>query len=160
MHQLQLTRALDVAAVERELSILWKNASNESSNAESESFAEEGALMRARVANLLTIIPDQSGLDEVNATIEDLSSAHPSRTLVVVAERHAEDRDIDLYISSFYKNDNFGRGSICCEERVLIARGKFVPELPSVALPLLVSDLPTFLWWQDAIDTKEKMFQT
>ena len=150
MHQLQLTETLDVEAVERELGILWKNSAAQ----------HEEMLLRTRVANLLAIIPEQSGLDDVNTTLEDLSSAHPSRALVIVAERHEADRDIDLYISSFYQKDSFGRGRVCCEELVLIARGKFVPELPSVALPLLVSDLPTFLWWRDDLDTQQKMFHT
>ncbi len=150
MHQVQLTETLDVEAVERELAILWTNSAAQ----------HEEALMRTRVANLIAIIPEQSRLDEVNSTLEDLSSAHPSRALVIVAERHATDRDIDLYISSFYQKDSFGRGRVCCEELVLIARGKYVPELPSVALPLLVSDLPTFLWWRDTLDTQEKLFQT
>jgi glucose-6-phosphate dehydrogenase assembly protein OpcA len=150
MQQVHLAATLDVEAVERELGVLWRKSAED----------ENDALVRARVANLLAIIPEESGIDEVNTTLEALSTAHPSRALVIVAERDAADRDIDLFISSFYQKDSFGRGRLCCEELVLIARGKYVPELPSVAVPLLVSDLPTFLWWRDALDTDEKMFQS
>jgi glucose-6-phosphate dehydrogenase assembly protein OpcA len=150
MQQVHLAASMDVEAVERELGVLWRKSAED----------ENDALVRARVANLLAIIPEESGIEEVNGTLEDLSTAHPSRALVVVAERDADDRDIDLFISSFSQKDSFGRGRLCCEELVLIARGKYVPELPSVAVPLLVSDLPTFLWWRDALETDEKMFQS
>jgi glucose-6-phosphate dehydrogenase assembly protein OpcA len=48
---------------------------------------------------------------------------------------------------------------LCCEEVTLKAQGSFVSELPSAALPLLVSDLPTFLWWRSAVDSGQKVFR-
>src|SRR5262249_42002891 len=74
-----------------------------------------------------------------------------------VAETDAADRDIQLYISSF-SDTTGGRKRLCCEELVLIAQGKFVRELPSAALPLLVSDLPVFLWWCDELRDDEPTF--
>src|SRR6185437_8135709 len=83
---------------------------------------------------------------------------HPSRALVIVAEREADDRDIELHVSSYSQADNRGGTRLCCEEVMLNARGKFVRELASAALPLLIPDVPTFLWWRDELKTDDKAF--
>ncbi len=150
MHQIQLGQVLDVAAVERELSLLWQDSAAKQS--------DEGAVMRARVANLIVFMPDRSQLQELDATLQELSAVHPNRTLVNIGVREADDRDIELFISSFYQSGQEEK-RLSCEEIILIARGRFVPELPSAALPLLISDLPTFLWWRDTLETDDRIFQ-
>ena len=150
MQQIEVPQVLDVEAVERELAVLWKNSVEPEPD-------DGGAVMRARVANMVIFTTDTSRLDEVNETVCNLSTAHPCRALVIVAERDAADRDIQLYISSF-SDTTGGRQRLCCEELVLMAQGKFVPELPSAALPLLVSDLPVFLWWCDELTEDEPIF--
>jgi glucose-6-phosphate dehydrogenase assembly protein OpcA len=151
MHQVPISETLDVEMVERELGLLWKD----SAAGESDDFA----VMRARVANLMIMTGVPESLDEIHETLEQLSAFHPSRALIIVAEKPAADRDIELFISSFHQTDSQSRKRLCCEEVMLNARGKFVPELPSVALPLLVPDLPTFLWWREALQTEDRVFK-
>jgi glucose-6-phosphate dehydrogenase assembly protein OpcA len=77
---------------------------------------------------------------------------HPCRALVVVADFAGTDQDIEIYIASLCQKDERGYASnLCCEEVRLRAAGKFTPELPSATLPLLVPDLPVFLWWDDKL---------
>jgi glucose-6-phosphate dehydrogenase assembly protein OpcA len=151
MQQIHIGQVLDVAAVERELRILWQDSAGAQID-------DESLLMRARVANIIVLLPDESGLEELNQTLEDLSGIHPNRAIVSVAERHEPDRDIELFISSFCQSDNRGGNRLSCEEIILIARGRFVPELPSAALPLLISDLPTFLWCNEALEFEDRTF--
>src|SRR4029453_16647917 len=108
MHQVQISETLDVEVVERELGILW----HDSAAGEGDDFA----VMRARVANLIIVTTDPSSLDEIHETLEALSALPPSRALVIVAENPAADRDIELFISSFYQNDSQSRKRLCCEE--------------------------------------------
>src|SRR6266478_2422356 len=114
--QIAIGNTLDVEAVERQLAILWKQSAEEQTD-------EEVAVMRARVANLIIFTPGQEGLDDIDPTLNDLSAAHPSRALVIVAERDANDRDIELYASSYSQAENRGGKRLCCEEIMLIARG-------------------------------------
>ena len=151
MHQVPISETLDVEVVERELGLLWKDSAAEGT--------DDFAVMRARVANLIIMTTVPASLDQIHQTLEELSTFHPSRTLVIVAEKPAPDRDIELFISSFYHSDAQNRKRLCCEEVMLNARGKFVPELPSVALPLLVPDLPTFLWWRETFQTEDRVFK-
>jgi glucose-6-phosphate dehydrogenase assembly protein OpcA len=81
--------------------------------------------------------------------------------LLVAGDRKSSDRDIELYVSAFRQEEQRSLGrQVCCEEITLTARGYFVAELPSAAIPLLVPDLPVFLWWRDVLRLEDKVFQT
>ncbi len=52
-----------------------------------------------------------------------------------------------------------GAKRLCAEEVTLKAQGKFVVDSPSAAIPLLVSDLPTFLCWRDALHASDRVLK-
>jgi glucose-6-phosphate dehydrogenase assembly protein OpcA len=153
--QIQVPKTLDVESIERELAMLWVKTAQ---NADDQ---QEGAVLRARVANLMVFISNRSKLDEINTTLVELSPAHPCRALVVAVETDAPEHDIEMYISSFYRR---GIGAetkdLCCEEVTLVAGGSFVAELPSATLPLLIPDLPVFLWWHDIFKLNDSLFES
>lgn len=145
---------LDVQAVERELSELWKRSGGATR------LDEEGAVMRARVLNLMVYVSVERALSEVDETLAELTTTHPCRALVLLAESGTEDKDIEMFVSSFCQaEEREGNGApLCCEEVKLIARGRFTVELPSAATPLLVPDLAVFLWWRDVPRFDDKVF--
>ncbi len=150
--QIQIEKTLDVEVVERQLAELWQQAAHET--------ADEEAVMRARVANLLVFVRSESALAEVEAMLRELTSVHPGRVLLMHGDSEAEDRDIELSVESFFHAEKRASNSarrLCCEEIILRAQGKFVTELPSAALPLLVSDLSTFVWWRAALQVGDKV---
>ncbi|HEX8746337.1 MAG TPA: glucose-6-phosphate dehydrogenase assembly protein OpcA [Pyrinomonadaceae bacterium] len=151
----QLAETLDVQAVERELSRLWmENAGGAGAS------DEEGALMRARVLNLLVYVATNEALEEVNELLSHVTSAHPCRAIVMVAEREAEDVDIEMLVSSYCQSEGGGKErNLCGEQVTLRARGRFSVELPSAAEPLLVPDLPVFLWWRDRPRLNDEVFR-
>lgn len=146
---------LDVQAVEMELGELWKR------NAGVSRQDEEGAVMRARVLNLMVYVSVEGALGEVDETLAELTTTHPCRALVMLAESGAEDKDIEMFVSSFCQEPERkgdGGSALCCEEISLIARGRFTVELPSAVVPLLVPDLPICLWWRDVPRFEDKVF--
>ena len=52
-----------------------------------------------------------------------------------------------------------GGKNLCGEQLTLKARGRFTVELPSAAVPLLVPDLPVFLWWAGAPRLDDQIFE-
>src|SRR6266496_112209 len=152
--QIQVPKTLDVEAIERELATLWVKTSQDVTD------QQENAVMRARVANLMIFVPTRANLEEINATLVELSSVHPCRALVVAIERDAAEHDIEMYVSSFCRGAIESKTKeLCCEEVTLVAGGKFVEELPSATLPLLVPDLPVFLWWHDDFSLHDSVFE-
>ena len=153
--QIQLEKTLDVEVVEGQLAELWKQIAGDS---ESE---DDVAVMRARVANLLVFVTNDSLLNEVHEMMLDLTAIHPSRVLMMLGLYEAPDRDIEMSVESYCQTDKrTGARRLCCEEVILNAQGSFVSELPSAALPLLVSDLSTFLWWRHVVQTSDKVFSS
>src|ERR1700682_4737829 len=153
MQQIQLGKTLDVEVVEQEIAALWQGTTGAPSP------DDETAVLRARAANLLVFVTNEQALNEVEGMLDELTAVHPSRVLTMCGDRVAEDRDIDIYVAAFGQKDKHaGQQRLCCEHVTLIAQGKFVPELPSAALPLLVSDLPTFFWWRSVVDSSQKVF--
>ncbi|HEV2829804.1 MAG TPA: glucose-6-phosphate dehydrogenase assembly protein OpcA [Pyrinomonadaceae bacterium] len=152
--QIQLEKTLDVEVVERELAQLWTESARDP-NADT-----EAAVLRARVANLLVFISSEVALDDVHQMLRELTAIHPSRVLLMLGAREATDQDIDMFVESICQTDKRGGIRLSCEEITLKATGKFVAELPSAALPLLVPDLATFLWWQHHLRVSDKVLDT
>lgn len=151
MQQIQVEKTLDVEFVEQQLAELWKETAGKTD--------DEAAVLRARVANLLVYVPTAQLFDEVKALMQDVTVAHPSRILIMLAEEAASPRDIDMFVTSLCQTDKrSGAKRLCGEVVVLKAQGKFTVELPSAALPLLVSDLATFLWWRQAVAVDDRVF--
>ncbi len=153
---------LDPQAVERALGKLWRvHAPSSDASARAEQAAEEEqAVMRARVANLIVFIPAESLISEVNEALAELTSSHPCRALVLSGDSQARDRNIEVSVSALCQAQAKSQRQVCCELVTLVARGRYAVELPSAAIPLLVSDLPVFLWWRGALDPGDKIFST
>jgi glucose-6-phosphate dehydrogenase assembly protein OpcA len=153
MQQIALGKTLDVEVVEQELAALWQGSDASSAD-------DETAILRARAANLLVFVSEEKLLAEVHDLLPELTAAHPSRVLLMLDQSEAPDLDIEMYVSALSQKEKLGgEKRLCCEEVTLKAQGIFVSELPSAALPLLVSDLPTFLWWRSIVDSSQKVFR-
>jgi glucose-6-phosphate dehydrogenase assembly protein OpcA len=153
--QIPIETTLDFETVEHQLNELWMK------NAGASGVDDEGAMLRARVLNLMVYITDEGALGGVDEILMDLALVHPCRALVIIADAAGEDRDIEMDVSS---RCQIGRGAggqhLCCEEVTLRAKGRYTVELPSACLPLLVSDLPVFLCWRAPMQVDDQIFQS
>jgi glucose-6-phosphate dehydrogenase assembly protein OpcA len=155
MQLIPIEKTLDVQVVERQLAELWTESSSDHET------GDEAVVLRARVANLLVFVTSAELLDHVHELLPELTATHPSRVLMMHGARTAPDRDIEMAVASYLQTDKRSdRKRLCCEEVTLRAQGNFVVELPSAALPLLVSDLATFLWWRDAVQVSDTVLAT
>src|SRR5688572_7580838 len=88
-------------AVERELQQLWLKTSQ--ANQRDLKPDDERATMRARVANLLIFLTEESAVDEVHKMLVDLSAHHPCRAILMFGAEKEANRDITLSVGSFSK---------------------------------------------------------
>jgi glucose-6-phosphate dehydrogenase assembly protein OpcA len=150
---IDLEKTFDVETVEKRLAELWAQITCDVE-------ADDEAVLRARVANLMVFVSSNAALTEVAESMQSLTAAHPGRVLLLLGDRKAEDRDIEMSVESLCQTDKrTGAKRLCGEEVTLKAQGKFVIELPSAAIPLLVSDISTFLCWRDALDASDEVFK-
>jgi glucose-6-phosphate dehydrogenase assembly protein OpcA len=99
---------------------------------------------RAAVVNIVVVARREVHALRAAQTIATLAMRHPSRAIVVLGDHreagpagislHAAEQDLTTY-----------------SERILVrARGPVGERLGSVIVPLLVPDLPIFVWWTEA----------
>jgi glucose-6-phosphate dehydrogenase assembly protein OpcA len=131
---------VDVRAIERELTALWKQAADDQ---------DEGgqAVTRTCVLNLVIATAGGRAVDEVTATVGELTARHPNRAIVVGATPGATDELLDAWVQAHCQMPGPGRPQVCCEQITIEARGSAVARVPGTVLPLLVPDVPVMLWW-------------
>ena len=134
-------RPVDVPAIEHELTQLWKAAAEDTLEGE--------PVVRACVLNLVAYAPSQDVAHHINEVISQVSARHPSRSIVIVAGRSARTARLQASISAHCQIAPEGGKQVCSEQITLHASGPAVDELHGTVLPLLVPDLPVFLWWHD-----------
>jgi glucose-6-phosphate dehydrogenase assembly protein OpcA len=135
--------AVDVAAIERELSKLWQEAA-----AAGESAHDGHNIARACVLNLILFTRDHDAEMVAGNILDDIMMRHPCRALLAIASG-GEAQRIDAWVSA--RCHLAGPGSskqICCEQIVVKSEATSAQALPSVIVPLLVPDLPVALWWR------------
>jgi glucose-6-phosphate dehydrogenase assembly protein OpcA len=143
LKQIQVEKTLDVEEVERALAELWQETAG------SEEVGPDNVVLRARAANLMVVVTEDAALAETQETIRKLAAIHPCRAVVMLADRQGADSDIEMFVSASCPNESRKNAELSCEEITLVAHGQFTSELPSAGVPLLVPDLPVFLWWHD-----------
>ncbi|HKV84773.1 MAG TPA: glucose-6-phosphate dehydrogenase assembly protein OpcA [Ktedonobacterales bacterium] len=130
-------RPVDLDAVERELDNLWRETNT--------SVAASGgnAYSRNSVLTLVSFLPAGAQPDRIFEAIHRLSTSHPSRAVVVVANERQAEAGLRAAIGTYVAPE-----STCYGEDILLeASGDAVAHLPGAVLPLIVSGLPAFLWW-------------
>jgi glucose-6-phosphate dehydrogenase assembly protein OpcA len=134
-------RADGVSALERELARLRR-----SSGAHAK---EQGvAVARASVLNLVVFAMREAHARRAAATIDELAVRHPSRAIVIVADRERVGHDGELVMHCRVPNSGDGR-QVMYEQILIRARGDADRRLTSAVIPLLLPDLPVFLWWTE-----------
>jgi glucose-6-phosphate dehydrogenase assembly protein OpcA len=134
-------RSVDVVAVEQELTQLWKAAADDT--------AEGRSVVRACVLNLVAYATGDDVAQHINEVISQISGRHPSRSIVIVADTQAKAAQLRASISAHCQIPPEGGKQVCSEQVTLHASGAAVDELHGTVLPLLIPDLPVFLWWHD-----------
>ena len=105
---------------------------------------------RAAVLNIVVIARRQVHALRAAETVATLAMRHPSRAIVVLGDAREEGPP---GISLHAQLPSGDRAELVYNERILVrARGPVEDRLASVVLPLLVPDLPLFLWWTETPD--------
>lgn len=134
---------MSVAEVEHELGKLRAN--------------DDGTLaLRSSVLNLM-VVTDEASAPEVTRSVSNLAGRHPARAIVFISDPEGAE-NVDVQLAAFC-NVRGGVGAQVCAEQVTIhAEGPPANHLESLAGPLLIPDLPVFLWYPGAFSPSSPEF--
>jgi glucose-6-phosphate dehydrogenase assembly protein OpcA len=76
-----------------------------------------------------------------------LSVRHPSRAIIVLADREREGVDVSVQLHCHVPRSDDDVAGVCYEQILARVRGDADDRIASVVIPLLVPDLSVFLWW-------------
>jgi glucose-6-phosphate dehydrogenase assembly protein OpcA len=133
------TTATSIDALERELARLRRAAVAHA--------MERGqTLARASVLNLVVYAEREAQARRAARTVADLALRHPSRAIVLLADRDREGVVASVQLHCHVPQSGGGQ-PVLYEQILARVRGDFDERVASVVIPLLVPDLPVFLWW-------------
>ncbi|MDE3101802.1 MAG: glucose-6-phosphate dehydrogenase assembly protein OpcA [Chloroflexota bacterium] len=105
---------------------------------------------RAAVVNIVVVAVREMHARRAARTVSGLAMRHPSRAIIVLSDRAAVP-DAPPRIDLYAQIPAIDRSAMVSYEQILVsASGRATDRLVSVVVPLLVPDLPVFLWWTDA----------
>ena len=143
--------ASGVASLERELARMRR--------VQTAHAAEQGHVVaRASVLNLVVHATREIHARRAAATIGELARRHPSRAIIVHADRDRA-QGVEAHLSMHCHLPSADAARQVSYEQILIrARGDSDERLASAVIPLLLPDLPVFLWWTGTPPLDERHF--
>jgi len=133
------SRPVSPSAIESELNTLWR----EITEARQQANPSAKPLSRTRLFNLLVFVPASTVTPQVEETLLALINRQPFRAIVMVADSQSKEATLEASLA-LPESAGEMRGEVI----TFTARGVSVLDLPGTVLPLLITDAPTFLWWQ------------
>lgn len=128
---------VDVGTLERQLADLWGRVTS----------ASEGASgVRTSILNLVVYARTVEDAERISSELRDCTARHPSRTIILVSDRHTSQTSVDATVST-YCAPSPGSTALCFEEMVFTGHGRAADHLSSMVVPFVIPGLPTYLWW-------------
>lgn len=145
-------RAIDGGRVEAELARLRYRAAGEPGGG-------EGFAIRTSMLNLIVYSEDEESARRASQMIVALPGHHPSRAVVLIARPSAGASRVDARLAAHCHVTPGLEQQVCCEEVTLTVSGPAAEHLHSVVIPLLVPDLPVFVWWDAPLPENPHSFE-
>src|SRR5688572_10466453 len=135
--------AVDVDAIEQELTGLWKSASQS---------GNESAVMRACSCNVVVVAQDEREAESLPDMLARVAEWHPCRSLIAYRHPNGTGADASPNMNAWLRvvcgTAVTGGRQVCCETITVASRGNAIADLSNTLVSLLVPDLPVFLYWR------------
>jgi len=98
------------------------------------------------VLNLVVYADREIHARRAASSTSRLADRHPSRAIIVLGDRVREGVDVAVQLHCHVPHED-QTAQICYEQILARVQGDADERVASVVIPLLVPDLPVFLWW-------------
>ncbi len=142
-------RAINVRAIEQELSELWKQAQA----------GDPDAITRVCVLNLVVGVANNDVANHVTNVISHLTDRYPNRAIVVQVAPEAQEASLDAWVQAHCQVPGPDRRQVCCEQITVTSQGETSAQVAGIVLPLLVPDVPVVLWWPHGEPFQSPVFE-
>src|SRR5207247_5533964 len=127
---------VEVSKIDQELKKLWQES--------------QGAATRASLINLAVYSEDAGSLNKNTQLMANITENHACRAIVIEADCNSKESCVEAWISAHCHVSRAGSKQVCSEQISFLLKGGCTDLLPSIVFSHLDSDLPFYLWWQQA----------
>ena len=149
---LSSSKGVDVNKIEKELASMWSGVS------ETGDVTGSAGITRACALNLIVYTTPWDDRGQLEELLSQVNEQHPGRTLILVAYRDTATPRLEGYVSMRCRLLGATGKQICGEQVTIEAGGPLVETAATAVAPLLVPDVPVFLWWNDIPHYEDKLF--
>jgi len=149
---LSLVKGVDVNKIEKELASMWSGVSQTGDASGSV------GVTRACALNLIVYTTPSDDRSRLEDMLGQINEQHPGRTLILVVYRDAAAPRLEGYVSMRCRHLGAAGKQICGEQVTIEAGGVLVETAATAVAPLLVPDVPVYLWWNDIPHYEDKLF--
>ncbi len=147
------TLTVDVKSIGRELRRLW----DETAEAGQEpGAASRPVVTRACTRNLIAIASNAEEAERATRLLAAVAGMHPTRAFVIEASAEGDPARLEAHLTALCAIRGAGR-HVCCEQIALTVGPQARRRAAGTIVPLLVPDLPVFVWvlgaphWDDEL---------
>ena len=161
------TNTLDTGAIIDELTRLWtevggpKHGGQAPGEMIAESHAGGGGLMRANTLNLIGVAENEDNARLIIESVSRLRDFLPSRNVIFITDENANRTHtwhVLVQLNEAYHGSS-DAPALRFETIIISADTKVAGHLASLVSPLLMAELPTFLWWPSGDFASSPVFQ-
>ncbi len=143
-----------VDSVDSQLAALWRNVAEMAQT----KGAGTGVTM-AQVVNLIIKAESYTAANEYTRVIDSITGQHPARVVMMTTDADDENMPVQAWVSIHCQLPPSGGRQVCAEQ-VWVASGLHsARQLPAAVIPLLLPELPVFLWWPKGAPFDEYIFR-
>jgi glucose-6-phosphate dehydrogenase assembly protein OpcA len=146
-------KGLDPVAIERQLTEMWRLMN------EGQPPDHAGGVTRACVLNLIVCRSAADTGPELDHLLAEVTESSPCRSFVILCDEKSTESGYEAYVSSRCQLSSRGSKQVCGEQITVHVRGAAVQTLRSAIHPLLVADVPVFVWWSKTPEPLDPVFQ-
>ena len=131
---------------------MWSDASDSGNG------TSHAGVTRACALNLIVYTTPWDDRDLLDELLSQVNEQHPGRTLILLAYREMKEPKLEAYVSMRCRLLGANNKQICGEQVTIEAGGPLVETAATAVAPLLVPDVPVYLWWKDIPHYQDKLF--
>lgn len=146
-------RVRDASEISSRLNLIWRRYSESHDGMQIDDVTDEHwpiVSARAATLNLIAAARSKTDAERVQRTIASLTDNYPSRATVLIADPALDGSaapGMEVSVDLLEQEAKRGRPAIVFECLTVDVSTENERQLASIASPLLVPDLPDFLWW-------------
>ncbi|WP_110514990.1 glucose-6-phosphate dehydrogenase assembly protein OpcA [Herpetosiphon llansteffanensis] len=131
-------RPANVAEIEDQLRDLWRDLGDQHRDA-------NHVMTRVCTMTVIGYGANQELAKRIRTALPQVFGVHPCRAILI--ETANEPEELSAWVSTVCQPSSEEHEQVCCEQITFAVGEQMRRRLPGTVLPLVVSDLPLFVWW-------------